>query len=75
MRQKPQLLILLLIHFGNHQIGWNNVLNNFRLIIQPILLLWLIFPWLEVFPNSSLLLGFHYLIDIMNQFQPFFLSG
>ena len=59
----------------NHQIGWKNVLNNFRLIIQPLLLLWLIFPWLEVFPNSSLLLGFHHLIDVMNQFQPLFLSG
>ena len=39
----------------NHQPGWKNVLNNIRLIIQPILLLWLIVPWLEVFPNSSLL--------------------
>jgi hypothetical protein len=39
----------------NHQTGWKNVLNNLRLIIQPSLLLWLIFPWLEIFPNSSLL--------------------
>ena len=59
----------------NHQTAWKNVLNNFRLIIQPTLLLWLIFPWLEVFPNSSLLLGFHHLIEVMNQFKPFFLSG
>ena len=59
----------------NHQIGWKNVLNNFRLIIQPSLLLWLIFPWLEIFPNSSLLLGFHRLIDSMNQFQSSFSSG
>ena len=59
----------------NHSIGWKNVLNNFRLIIQPTILLGLIFPWLEVFPNSSILLGFHHLIDTMNQFQPFFLSG
>ena len=58
----------------NHQIGWKNVLNNFRLIIQPLILLWIIYPWLEVFPNSSLLLGFHHLIDAMNQFQPLFLS-
>ncbi len=41
----------------NHQTGWKNVLNNVRLIIQPSLLLWLIFPWLEIFPNSSLLQG------------------
>ncbi len=59
----------------NHQTGWKNVLNNVRLIIQPTLLLWLIFPWLEVYPNSDLLLGFHRLINTMNQFQSFFLSG
>jgi SRSO17 transposase len=55
----------------NHQIGWKNILNNFRLIIQPSLLLWLIFPWLEIFPNSYLLLGLHRLIHTMNQFQSF----
>ncbi len=59
----------------NHQTGWKNILNNFRLIIQPTLLLWLVFPWLEIFPNSSLLLGFHRLINTMNQFQSFPLSG
>jgi hypothetical protein len=59
----------------NNQTGWKNVLNNFRLIIQPTLLLWLIVPWLEVFPNSSLLLGLHRLIHTMNQFQPLLLSG
>ena len=59
----------------NHQIGWKNVLNNVRLIIQPSLLLWLIFPWLEIFPNSSLLLGFHRLISTMNQFPSFSSSG
>ena len=51
--------------------GWKNVLNNFRLIIQPTLVLWLIFPWLEVFPNSSLLLGLHDLIAAVNQLKPF----
>ncbi len=50
----------------NHQNGWKNVLNNLRLVIQPTLLLWLISPWLDVFPNSSLLLGFHDLINLMN---------
>jgi hypothetical protein len=59
----------------NHQTGWKNVLNNFRLIIQPNLLLWLVFLWLEIFPNSSLLLGFHRLINIMNQFSSLNLSG
>jgi SRSO17 transposase len=59
----------------NYQIGWKNVLNNFRLLIQPSVLLWLIVPWLEIFPNSSLLLGLHNLIDSINQFTTPPLSG
>ncbi len=59
----------------NYQTGWKNVLNNFRLLIQPSLLLWLIFPWLEIFPNSSLLLGLHNLIDSINQLTTLPLSG
>lgn len=55
--------------------GWKNTLNNLRLILQPTLMLWLIFPWLEVFPNSKLLLGFNYLISLINQYQPFYSSG
>lgn len=38
----------------NHECGWKNVLNNLRLIIQPLLLFWLIYPWLDIFPNSHL---------------------
>jgi SRSO17 transposase len=59
----------------NHQNGWKNVLNNLRLIIQPTLLLWLLSPWLDIFPNSSLCLGFHDLINAINQFQPFYSSA
>ena len=59
----------------NHQSGWKNVLNNLRLVIQPTFVLWLIFPWLEIFPNSDLLLGFHRLIHTLNQVQPFYSSG
>jgi len=59
----------------NHQIGWKNTLNNFRLIIQPFFLFWLIYPWLDIFPNSNLLLGFNHLISAMNQFKPFYASG
>ncbi len=55
--------------------GWKNVLNNFRLVIQPTLLLWLISPWIDVFPNTSLLLGFHELISTINKLKPFSLSG
>jgi SRSO17 transposase len=59
----------------NHEYGWKNSLNNLRLIIQPILLFWLIYPWLSIFPNSHLLLGFNHLISVMNQFKPAYASG
>ncbi len=59
----------------SNQGGWKTTLNNLRLIIQPITLLWLIVPWLDIFPNRQLLLGFHQLIALMNQFSPYFLSG
>lgn len=55
--------------------GWKTTLNNLRLIIQPTILLWLIVPWLEVFPNHYLLLGFHKLIALINQFSPYFPDG
>lgn len=68
------------VNFSRHQqwdsgSGWKNTLNNLRLIVQPILVLWLIFPWLDVFPNSKLLLGFNHLISLINQDQPFFSSA
>jgi hypothetical protein len=49
--------------------------NNLRLIVQPLLLFGLIHPWLDIFPNSYLLLGFNHLINAMNQFKPFYASG
>ncbi|HEY9301536.1 MAG TPA: IS701 family transposase, partial [Phormidium sp.] len=49
--------------------------NNFRLVIQPMLLFWLIHPGREIFPNSNLLLGFKHLINAMNQFPPFYSSA
>lgn len=66
--------IALVNRFASHQqwhepAGWKNCLNNLRLIIQPTVLLWLIFPWLKVFPNRDLLLGFHQLIQAVNQFH------
>jgi len=59
----------------NHQTGWKNTLNNLRLIIQPLFLFWWLYPWLDVFPNSHLLLGFNHLIRLMNQFTPACSSG
>jgi hypothetical protein len=59
----------------NHKNGWKNVLNNLRLIVQPLLLFWLIYPWVDIFPHSNLLLGFNHLIRAMNQLKPFYSSG
>ena len=59
----------------NHKCGWKNTLNNLRLIIQPLLLFWLIYPWLDIFPNSHLLLEFNHLIAAINQFKPCYSSG
>ena len=55
--------------------GWKSVLNNFRLLIQPILLFWSIIPWLYVFPSSYLLRGFNKLISSINQSQSFYPEG
>jgi SRSO17 transposase len=38
----------------NHESGWKKTLNNLRLIIQPLILFWLIYPWLSVFLNTNL---------------------
>ena len=59
----------------NHKGGWKNVLNNFRLLIQPIIILWIIFPGLDILPNSNLWLGLNQLISEINQYQLFFYSG
>jgi len=68
------------VDFSNQQqwepeSGWNNVLNNLRLIVQPLLLFWVVSPGLDIFPNDNLLLGFNHLISPMNQFKPFYSSG
>ncbi len=38
--------------------GWKNLLNNLRLVIQPLSFFNLIKPWLQVFPISPLSIGF-----------------
>jgi SRSO17 transposase len=68
------------VNFSNHQQwdhenGWKNILNNLRLIVQPLLLFWSIHPWLDILPNNNLWLGFNQLISAMNQFKPFYSSG
>ena len=65
--QEPITDFTLHQHWSNKG-GWKTTLNNLRLIIQPTILFWMIIPWLDIFPNRSLLLGFHRLISTMNQF-------
>ena len=55
----------------SNQGNWKTALNNLRLIIQPTILLWLIVRWLDVFPNRSLLLGFHRLIILLFPFSDY----
>ena len=68
------------VNFSDHQqwspdSGWKNILNNLRLIVQPLLLFWSIHPWLDILPNDNLRVGFNQLISAMNQFKPFYSSG
>lgn len=56
----------------SNQGGWKATLNNLRLIIQPTILFWTIIPWLDVFPNRSLLLGFHQLLATVNDVFSYF---
>ena len=60
-------------HFAQHpwwdkQGGWKNLLNNLRLIIQPLISWNLLKCWLDVFPNGSLKMGFEQLTSRMEQF-------
>ena len=52
----------------NQQKGWKNLLNNLRLIIQPLIYFNLMKRWLKVFPIPQLSLGFSRLISLMNRF-------
>ncbi|BAZ29420.1 transposase [Cylindrospermum sp. NIES-4074] len=63
------LLLKLRRHPWWHNIsGWNNCLNNLRLLLQPYIYYCLIKPWITLFNNHYLQLGFQWLIQIMNEF-------
>lgn len=51
-----------------NQSGWKNLLNNLRLIIQPLICFNWLKQWLKVFPNPQLKTGFTSLTERMNQF-------
>ena len=61
--------------YWNDGSGWKSMLGNLRLLIQPLVLLLLVFPWLSEFPNRGLLLGFHELIANVNRASMYFLHG
>ncbi|GAB1537491.1 IS701 family transposase [Scytonema sp. NUACC21] len=46
--------------------GWNNILNNLRLVLQPFVLFNLIKPWLKVFTVPKLAEGFFQLQMLVN---------
>jgi SRSO17 transposase len=52
----------------NQQMGWKNLLNNLRLVIQPFVIFNLIKSWLNIFPVPQLRTGLNRLIAFMNRF-------
>ena len=52
----------------DNQSGWKNLLNNLRLIIQPLICFNWLKRWLKVFPLASLQTGFEQLTHQMNGF-------
>jgi len=52
----------------NNQSGWKHLLNNLRLVIQPLICFNWLKRWLEVFPIAPLETGFEQLMSQMNQF-------
>ncbi len=69
------LLLKLRQHpWWNRMSGWNQRLNNLRLLLQPYIYYCLIKPWILLFNNRYLQLGFQWLIQIMNEFLGFIFS-
>jgi len=46
--------------------GWRHTLNNLRLLLQPFIALWLLLPWLTVFPIPSLAHNLRQLVTCVN---------
>ena len=69
LNQPPQSESKFSLHsWWNHGNSWNSILNNLRLIIQPLVFFNLLKPWLEVIKISELHNGFSKLIRIINYF-------
>lgn len=57
-------------HF-REEIRWKPTLDNLRLLMQPFFTLWVLLPWLELFPIPSLVKGLYKLVRATNQFSGF----
>lgn len=67
---RPQKIALkLALHPAwNQPANWKQALNNLRLVIQPLVILNLLEPWLNIFPIPRLLAGLECLVAQMNRF-------
>ena len=54
---------------------WKNTLKNYRIMIQPIIIFTIIFPWLKITNNQILQIGFNNLLTCANHYMNHFLSG
>jgi SRSO17 transposase len=61
-------LLLTEHHHWDGKTGWKNLLNNLRLIIQPLIAFNLMKLWLRIFPIPQLDVGLNRLITLMNRF-------
>lgn len=61
-------LLLTEHHHWDRNMGWKNLLNNLRLIVQPFLAANIINFWLKILPIPHLALGLSRLIAFMNRF-------
>lgn len=46
--------------------GWKRTLNNLRLLLQPFIALWVLLPWLTVFPIPALAHNLRQLVTCIN---------
>lgn len=68
LKSPPQSTSKFALHpWWNNGNGWNDILNNLRLVIQPFIFFNLIQPWLTVFPIPQLSSGFSKLQSIINR--------
>ena len=58
----------------NDQTGWKHLLNNLRLLLQPLVCASLLLPWLQLVPLPHLRAGLHDLCALMNTVHLAFLK-